>query len=203
MQVNVNVEDIVKDLTLTQRFLVLLLGAKNFEAIINHLRLQKVVFYSLLLIAEDQEEKKKLLDEFGFYPHKAGPYSEIIEEDVEQLCLAGLLKYKPNEKRAEEIQLTEQGKQVFQLIKTQVKEELIKILEESKEFLNDKNISDKEVLAFIYSLEREYTTKSELVKKIEENKIKYAKSLYKKGKISIEKAAEIAGMSVSRFKNFL
>jgi uncharacterized protein YwgA len=203
MQVNVNVENIVKDLTLTQRFLILLLGAKNFEAIINHLRLQKVVFYSLLLIAKDQEEKKKLLDEFGFYPHKAGPYSESIEEDVEQLYLAGFLRYKPTEKRAEEIQLTEQGKQAFEFIKTQAKEELIKILEESKEFLNDKNISDKEVLAFIYSLEREYTTKSELVKKIEENKIEYAKSLYKKGKITIEKAAEIAGMSVLEFKNFL
>jgi predicted HTH domain antitoxin len=195
--------DFIENLTATQKLLILLLGVKNSEPIINHLRLQKVFFYSLLLMAKNQKEKEELLEESGFYPHKAGPYSETLEEDIEQLSLANIVEYKPTIKRAENIKLTEKGKEVFDFLITQTPEELIKILEESKDFLNDKNISDEEVLAIIYELEKEYTSKSSLIELIKRNKIKYAISLYKKGKISIERAAEIAGMSVLEFKNLL
>lgn len=196
-------KEFIKSLTATQRILILLLGVKNLEPIINHLRLQKEFFYSLLLMAKDQKEKEELLEDAGFYPHKVGPYSETLEEDVEQLSLAGIVEYKSTVKRAEDIKLTEKGREVFNYIIRETPEELIKILEESKDFLNDKNISDEEVLAIIYELEKEYTTKSDVIELIKRNKLKYAISLYKKGKISIERAAEIAGISVSEFKNFL
>jgi len=193
----------IEDLTETQKMLILLLGAKNFEPIINHLRLQKIFFYSLLLISESEEEKKELLEAVGFYPHKFGPYSETLEEDVEQLSLAGIIEYESLDEKTKNIRLTEKGKNIFNYLVKQFQEDLIKILEEAKDFLNDEKVTDKEVLAFIYTLEKDYTAKSNVIDLIEKNKVKYAINLYKKGKISIERASEIAEKSISDFKKLL
>lgn len=189
---------IKKNLTEIQKLLILVIGSKNYQPMLSNMRLQKTIFLFLRRIAKNQEEKEKFFEFFGFYPHKRGPYSELIDEELSQLRYNNLVKIE-NKK----IELTKFGKIIFNNLIKSIPEDYKKILEDTKEFINDSEVSDIEILTYIYDLERDYAEKSEVNDLINRNRLKCAISLYKKGKISIGRAAELAGVSVSEFKEII
>jgi predicted HTH domain antitoxin len=77
----------------------------------------------------------------------------------------------------------------------------LEIIEDMKQLFKD--LTYYEALGLVYFSYPEMTEKSLVRKEIENKREKIAISLLKKGKVSIAKAAEIAGMSMSSFYNKL
>lgn len=201
----------LEGLTSTQKLILLLLGVNSFKPVLNHLRLQKMLTYFLLILGENDNERRDLLMNAGFYPHKKGPYSELIEEEMNQMALEGLIDFEGDPTTARNIRLTPRGKEIFEeLINKLSQKRHISILEEIKKYLNDQVVTDDEILAIIYldilgqsELGKEFISKSTEIRRIEKDRTLYALRLYKKGKISLGKAAELAGLSISQFKDLL
>jgi predicted HTH domain antitoxin len=81
------------------------------------------------------------------------------------------------------------------------KEELFKVLEDFKDFLND--LPDKEVLVFIYVSYPKFIEESAKWDELKQKRVDIAISLLKKGKISFSKAVEISGLNISGFQDVL
>jgi len=183
----ISINDKLAQLNEVDRFLLLLLGAKNSEPVPGPIHLQKEMF---LL----QNMFPNLAAETDFEPYFLGPHSEIVQDEAEQLKMSGLIKAEPGN-----IKLTPDGKAAFDvLIKKSDKVEVQKI-EEFKEFLND--LSKDELLTFIYfgypitDLAKESIEYKVLLPK----RKRLAISLYKKDKISAQKASQIAGEDLEDF----
>jgi hypothetical protein len=178
----------IEQLNEVDKFILLLLGAKDSEPVPGQIHLQKEMY---LL----QNVFPQLQDETDFEPYFLGPHSEIVANEEEELQRSNLIDV-----RGGQIRLTSDGKSVFQeLIKRADKKEFEKI-QEFKDFLND--LSKDELLAFIYfsypspeELEKESIEYKELLPK----RKRLAISMYKKDKISAQKAAQIAGMDLEDF----
>jgi len=84
------------------RFILLLLGAKNSEPIPGPIHLQKEMY---LL----QNVFPKLAEETGFEHYFLGPESEIVADEAEQLDLSGLIEARPGQ-----LELTSEGKKIFE-----------------------------------------------------------------------------------------
>jgi uncharacterized protein YwgA len=171
----------IAQLNEVSKFILLLLAAKAAEPIPGPLWLQKEMF---LL----QDVFPNLAEQLDFEPYLMGPHSEIVANEVEELQTSNLLRITGGK-----FCLTEEGKFVANdLMKNTRKREIQKI-EEFKELLND--LSKDEILAFIYfsypliEIEKESIEYKDILPK----RIRIALSLYKKGKISAQKAAQIAG----------
>jgi len=167
------------DLSLTQKVAILLLGANCSEPLKGKLWYQKEIF----LIAQNIPELK---EETEFEPDFIGPYSEIAEEELEHLRYEGIVT-KEKEK------LTATGENVKNKIEKQFPDDTKLFVAEIKAFLND--LTKDEMLGFIY-----YTYPTMRLESIEFQRIStirkpIAISLFKKGKISLGKAADIAGLS--------
>lgn len=194
MTVVANMEQInekIAQLNEVSRFILLLLATKANEPIPGPLWLQKEMF-SL------QDVFSSLAEQLDFEPYLMGPHSEIVANEVEELRASNLLRM-----TKEKFCLTEEGKFVANdLLKNADKKEIQKI-EEFKELLND--LSNEELLAFIYfsyplkEIEKESVEYRDILPK----RIKIAVSLYKKDKISAQKAAQIAGENLQDFIEYL
>jgi predicted HTH domain antitoxin len=167
------------DLSLTQRIAVLLLGANCSEPVRGKLWFQKELF----LIAQNIPE---LEEETEFEPDFIGPYSEIAEEELDHLRIEGIVA-KDKEK------LTPNGEEVKSRIEKQFPSDTKQFISEMKLFLN--NLTKDELLGFIY-----YTYPKMRLESVESERIAgirkdIAISLFKKGKVSLGKAAIIAGIT--------
>ena len=184
----VTINEKIAQLNEVDRFILLLLGAKNQEPVPGPIHFQKEMFLLSNLFPN-------LGDETDYEPYLLGPYSDIVANEAEQLQMSGLVNAEPAR-----MSLTKDGKQAYEMLLKASPEEEIKKIEEFKDFLND--LSKDELLAFIYfsypsleELEKESTEYKDLLPK----RKKLAISLYKKGKISVEKAAQIAGKDFEDF----
>lgn len=183
----VTINEKIAQLNEVDRFILLLLGAKKSEPVPGPIHLQKEMFLLQNMFPE-------LADETDFEPYFLGPHSEIVADEAEQLKMSGLIKADPGS-----IKLTSEGKSAFEaLLKKSDKNEICKI-EEFKEFLND--LSKDELLAFIYfgypltDLAKESIEYKELLPR----RKKLAISLYRKDKLSAQRAAQIAGEDLEDF----
>lgn len=178
----------IEQLNEVDKFILLLLGTKNLEPIPGQIHLQKEMYLLQNVFPQLQEET-------DFEPYFLGPHSEIVAYEEEELAKSKLIDI-----RGGVIRLTSEGRSVFQeLLKKSGKGEIEKI-QEFKEFLND--LSKDELLAFVYfsypspeELEKESIEYKELLPK----RKKLAISLYRKDKISAQKAAQIAGIDLEDF----
>ncbi|MGY0287568.1 MAG: UPF0175 family protein [Candidatus Methanodesulfokora washburnensis] len=125
--------------------------------------------------------------------NRYGPYSKV-DADLEQLALMNLVHVN------DEIRITEEGRKVAEKIKGKMDEKL-KLIDEVKEWLRD--LSDDELTALICFSFPEIAVESRELKRIRRKRVMLAVSLYAKGKVSLEKAADIAGMNLVNFMNFL
>jgi predicted HTH domain antitoxin len=167
------------DLSLTQKITILLLGANCSEPVRGKLWFQKELF----LIAQNVPE---LEEETEFESDFIGPYSEIADEELDHLRIEGIVE-KEKEK------LTSIGEEIKKRIEKQFPSEIGQFVSEMKSFLND--LTKDELLGFIY-----YTYPRMRVESVEFERISgirkdIAISLFKKGKVSLGKAAVIAGVT--------
>ena len=170
-------------LSITQKIAILLLGANLFEPIRGKLWYQKELF----LVAENISS---LEEDTDFEEDLLGPYSEIADDELEQLRIEGIV-----EKRR--LRLTPFGRKLAKLFESKASKNLLQLISDIKSFLN--NLTQDELLGFIYFSYPKMKTESVEFKRIEENRQSIAIGLYQKRKVSLGKAAEIAGLSQEEF----
>ena len=163
------------------------LGALNNTPLRSRIKIQKLLF----LISNVFSEYKDLLE---FEPHLFGPYSETLENILDDLIKLGLVIQK-----GRKYELTERGKKIYSQLKP--KKELIKVIEDFKEFLND--LPDDEILAFVYVTYPDYISESAKWDELKKDRVKIAISLLKKEKVSFGKAVEISGLNSQKFEKIL
>ena len=179
----------IGQLNRVDRFILLLLGAKNAEPVPGPTHLQKEMYLLRNLFPE-------LADEAGYEPNFLGPYSEAVAGGTERLASSDLIRADPKG-----FELTPDGKKVFDILKKgSSEEEEVRKAGEFKDLLND--LSVDELLAFVYfshpsetGLEKESAEYRNLLPR----RGKLAMSMYQRGKFSAQKAAQIAGVPLEDF----
>ena len=171
------------DLSITQKVSILLIGANSFQPVRGKLWFQKELF----LIAQNI---RKLAEEADFESDFIGPYSEIAEEELDQLRREGIVS-------KEKVELTPLGRDVANRLGGQSPPAILGLISEMKRFLN--NLTKEELLGFIYYSYPEMRVDSVEFAEIDKNRVQIAISLFGKSKVSLGKAALIAGMSQDDF----
>ena len=178
----------IKQLNNVDKFILLLLDAKDSEPIPGSMHLQKEMYLLQNVFPE-------LANEMDYEPCFLGPYSKIVSDKTEQLASSGMIIAQSGK-----IELAFDGRKVVDVLKNNLEEKVIQKIREFKEFLND--LTKDELLAFTYfsypsqdGLEKESVEYKDLIPKRQ----RLAISIYQKGKISAQKAAEIAGEHLEDF----
>ena len=181
-ETNVPLNERVEQLNTVGKFVLLLLGANDSEPVPSNIHFQKEMYLLQKLFPE-------LADETDYEPYFLGPYSEIVDSEAEELKSSGLIQIVSGKFR-----LTSEGEKIHSVVKQGSNAKEIQKSEEFKEFLND--LTKDELLAFIYfsypsteEFEKESIEYEDLLPK----RRRLAVSMYQKGKISAQKAAQIAG----------
>ena len=159
-----------------QKFLILLADANN-EPIMGRTKLQKMMFLLSDKIDEIKEQSSYDADNYG-------PYSEVVDEESRYLEQIGVFFTSPGE-----IYLTKEGKEIAKEIAKKENKKILHVLSEYKKFLND--LSNKELLAYVYSAYPDMTEESVEYDNLKPNMENYILSLVKKQKISSQRAAEL------------
>ena len=178
----------IEQLNEVHRFILLLLRANRFKPIPGALWLQKEMF---LL----QNVFPHLAEETDFEPYLMGPHSEIVADEAEELERSKLVRTEGGR-----IALTAEGKEIADMLASKTNEKESHKIGEFKEFLND--LSKEELLAFVYfshPFPKELAKESVEYKDLMPKRKKLALSLYAKGKLSAQKAAQIAGVDLEDF----
>lgn len=131
-----------------------------------------------------------------FIAHVYGPYSESVEYAMENL-----LSYRLVEKIKGVYVITQSGFKVFEELRNRLSDDKIEAIEDFKVFFND--LSQKELLVFIYCSFPEFTGESRIKEEVFKERLPAAISLYSKNKVSLEKAALLAGMPLENFIDIL
>ncbi|MBU2100520.1 UPF0175 family protein, partial [Candidatus Micrarchaeota archaeon] len=179
-------KQIINELSDLQKVIVLLLEADSSKPIPGNTWYQKELF----LIGKNLEN---VSEEATFEPDFFGPFSENAEEQLSDLEQEDFVDREGNK-----IKISKDGKELAKEIKKEFDKKILELIEEFKKLLNDLN--EEELLTFIYFNFPQTTSESQVREKIIKNRIKNAISLYKKSKISLSKASEIAGMPIEKLK---
>ncbi len=177
------------EMDIVQKYILLLLNSNDADLISGKTKLMKELFYISQNIPE-------LEDEADFEPDNYGPSSDIVVSDLEKLDILQLI-----DNKNENYSLTELGKRISKKILSSIDKEELEIIEDMKRLFSD--LTYDEMLGLVYFSYPEMTKVSLVKSQIEDKREKIALGLLKKGKVSIAKAAEIAGMSMSSFYNML
>lgn len=180
-----SIEDIIEDLTDLDLAILHLLHAGNNDPLKGRVAFQKEMF----LIADYIE---KIHEQAEFIPHTFGPYSEAAENEIGNLQSLGLVQEK-----GQEYLITPSGVAALSKAKSAFSDEEIEAIEDFKQFLND--LTQDELLLFIYISYPEFKEESGKYEQVIKKRIPTAISLYRKGKVSLEKAAFLADLPVEKF----
>jgi len=170
-----------------EKIIIYSLGALDGTPLRSKIKLQKLLF----LFSNVFESYKEILE---FEPHLFGPYSETINQLLEDLEKLGIIDSDGNKYK-----LTKKGFELFKKLKPN--KELMDVIGDFKQFLND--MTDDELLAFIYVSYPRFIGESAKWDKLKEIRDRLAISLLKKEKISFGKAIEISGLKASEFEKLL
>lgn len=175
-------EDYGLDSFTRSRLLVLLhLEDSSGERAIDILRINKELRFF-------QHLTKKAHIDFSHF--NLGDVSDEIRETVDDFMESGLVE---QDNRGKYV-LTEEGENAeHEIQQTGITPEEKRMLKFSKDILND--LSDDEVLGFMYFLLPETAEHSRVINRINKNKEKIVQSLYEKGKISAKTAADWIGVT--------
>jgi predicted HTH domain antitoxin len=175
------------DLVDEEKLILFSLGALDNTPLRSKIKIHKLLFLVSNVF-------KNFQDLFEFEPHLFGPYSETLNYLLEDLQTIGYVQI-----QGSEYKLTPKGYEVYRKLKPN--EQLNKVLNDFKEFLND--LSDDEILTFVYVSYPKYIGESAKWDQLKKKREQVAISLLKKGKISFGKAVEISGLNVSKFEDLL
>lgn len=140
---------------------------------------------------------ERIGDDADFVPHIFGPYSESAEVALGELVSLDLVR------RLEGgyYTLTPDGIRVWEKVCSMFPSDESGAIDDFKVFLND--LSVDEVLLFVYITYPEYTRESARLRDILQKRVSLSASLYRKGKVSLEKAAYLAGMNMESYLDCL
>ncbi len=159
-----------------QKFIILSVHV-NGEPIRGRTKIQKILFLLSDVIQDIKDQSSYEADNYG-------PYSEVVNSELEYLEQIGVLLC-----GNAEISTTNVGSEIAEeLAKTEDKDTMV-LLSDYKAFLND--LPTNEVLAYVYSAYPDMTIESAVVDKIKPNMERYMLSLVKRQKISSQRAAEL------------
>ena len=167
------------DLSLTQKITVLLYGANNSEPIKGKLWFQKELFLISKAIPELEEEAE-------FESDFMGPYSELADEQADRLRIEQILN-------SDQKQLTPLGQKIEQQTEQEFGANVKSLIQEMKAFLND--LPKDELLGFIYYSYPDMRVDSLEFDRISLKRKEIAINLFKKRKVSLGKAAAVAGLT--------
>lgn len=134
--------------------------------------------------------------QFQFNEHNYGAYSPTLTALTKQNINSQLIKQQGIEGTGK-LWLAEDGLEIAKKYWNDVPDNEKKSIVEVKKFMNDMGLW--ELIAYSYSTFPETTENSDVVKQFEETRIDSACSLFMRKKISVEKAASIAGLSLEDF----
>lgn len=143
--------------------------------------------YALSKVFTDLEE------DAGFEAYHYGSFSESVEEVKDQYENS---KYVDRGRR-DEIQLSAKGRALAAEVWGSASEEERQAVLEIKEVFNDMSLD--ELLLYMYQTYPETAENSSVRDRVMGNKFRLAVSLYRKGKVSYQKAAELADMGLDDF----
>lgn len=177
--------DTLENLTDTQKIALILLRARNNERVKGATWLQKEMF----LISRNLDP---IESETGFGPDHLGPYSETLDEEIQQLTMDHLVSRQGNQ-----LCLSDDGAEAAEELANMAQPDILELIEDVKGFLND--LSEEELLGFVYFSFPDMTKESIKLRDLEPRRQQIALRLYRRSKISLEKAAEIAGIPLDEF----
>ncbi|HON35137.1 MAG TPA: hypothetical protein PLY52_02355 [Methanothrix sp.] len=122
-----------------------------------------------------------------YMPSMLGPYSEPAEISLRNLRSYTLFDESGNK-------LDDKGKKIAEVLEESISLEYRDAISYFKDFSND--LTKDELLLFIYLYFPDFTVESLILSNVIKNKISNIVSLYKKGKMSLAKAASLAGVCI-------
>lgn len=180
-------QDLKDQIDTVQGFILALLGLGDEPEIRGNLHLQKEMY----LLSRQLDS---LAEACNFNPYLKGPYSEDVEAALSDLKALGLVE----EGGGGRLHLTEEGKGLFQELAEEIPSEVKERLIESKDLFND--MTEDELLVFIYAVYPEMATESVIRERVMAKRVPIAKRLYGRGKVSLERAANLAGLTLREFQ---
>ncbi|MFA7695571.1 MAG: hypothetical protein WCX63_08560 [Methanoregula sp.] len=180
-----SIEEIVEDLNDLDLAILHLVHAGNDDPLKGKVAFQKEMFLIADYIGKIREQAE-------FIPHTFGPYSEAAENEMGNLKSLGLVMEKGHE-----YCITPTGVAALGRVKPAFTPEEIEAIADFKKFLND--LTEEEILLFTYVSYPDFKAESAVYERVIKKRIPVAISLYKKGKVSLEKAAFLAGLPVEKF----
>ncbi|MDD1724731.1 MAG: UPF0175 family protein [Methanospirillum sp.] len=180
-----SIEDIVEDLTDLDLAILQLLQAGD-----NHPLKGKVAFQKEMFLIADYIDK--IREQAEFIPHTFGPYSEAAENEIGNLRALGLVA-----EQGAHYKITPKGVSALGKARPAFSPDEIEAIGDFKNFLND--LTQDELLLFVYVSYPKYHQESAVYEEVIRKRIPTAVSLYRKGKVSLEKAAFLAGLPAEQF----
>ncbi|MGC9079857.1 MAG: UPF0175 family protein [Nanopusillaceae archaeon] len=175
-------------LSFLEELILLILYLSKEEILSYDLKLNDIIF----LISQEIDELKNI----DFKPTIYGIYSEKIKKTIEELVNKDYIKIIDDR-----LILTDEGKNIAEDILNNLDKKNLDVIKENIEFFE--GLTYEEILSFLYYKFPEYFEKIRKLQSIENNRLEIAIELYKKEKISIEAASEIAGISLYKFIEIL
>jgi len=174
------------DLDQVDKLYLLLLHANGGEAVPGDLWIQKELF----LLAKNLPKLEEALE---FEAYLRGPFSETVEGIHDKLEIYGLVH-----RTRRGVSLTSKGEKLVNDFYADVPDHIPALVEDIKDFAND--LSKDELLVYVYYSYPEMTKNSMEKAELEPERERVARELYDRGKVSLEKGSELAGMSMSEFR---
>ena len=159
---------------------------RRAESLPSNLFLQKEAFVL---------SKKIQTLEAEYEPFRLGPFSETLDDVLEQLRASRFVA--PDDP----IHLTQDGLVLARDLWEKASDDLKKLVTDTKKLFN--NMTKDELLSYIYSSYPEWTENSDIREQVEKKRIDAAVSLFSKEKVSLGRAAAIAGLTVLMFTSVL
>lgn len=184
------VEEIIEDMSDLQKIMVVLFYSNDEDPIIGktnfdkELKFQKEVF----LISKNLSDIGK---ESSYEADYYGPYSETVAEEFKGLALDEVVQDNQTS-----IKLLPLGREIAKELVKNYNKKVLDIVSDFKKLLN--NMSQEEILTLIYTSFPDYTEESVVKENVMKNRVKIAIQLYKKGKISLERASEVSGLILEK-----
>jgi len=136
-----------------------------------------------------------LREALEFKAYRMGPWSEEVNDVVESAVLSGLLVVS-----RDGVTLTPRGNTEAELVWRRLSDKDKEVLKKVAGFLSLMN--EDELLLYIYTVYG-YSEKSDVITRLLRRRKELALSMLKKGLVSVELAAKIAGMPLQEFISYL
>ncbi|MFC6825660.1 hypothetical protein [Halopelagius fulvigenes] len=174
------------DLDQVDKLYLLLLHANGGDAVPGDLWIQKELF----LVAKNMPKLEEALE---FEAYLRGPFSETVEGIHDKLEVYGLVQ-----RTRLGVALTPKGEDLVEDVYAEIPDRIRYLVEDIKDFAND--LSRDELLVYVYYTYPEMTKNSMEKEGLEGKRKQVARHLYERGKVSLEKASELAGVPMSEFR---